>query len=125
MNAANLVFKHILLVDDDIRTTQIFARMLREDGHDVVLAHDGAAAIDKLSRSAIPDILVTDIQMPYVDGIAVVRYARMLKPTLPIFVVTGYPVRITHQLKSLYPVPHVFVKPLDYAALATELSSLE
>jgi CheY-like chemotaxis protein len=125
MDAPSLVYKHILLVDDDIRATQILARMLREDGHEVVLAHDGAAAIDELNRSAIPDILVTDIQMRHVDGIAIVRYARTRKPTLPIFVVTGYPERITLQLKSLDPVPHVFVKPLDYAALAMELSSLE
>ncbi len=112
----------ILVVDDDIRTTQIFARMLREDGHDVVVAHDGAEAMDQLNLSNIPDILVTDMQMPHADGVAVARHARTRKPTLPIFVVTGYPERVSMRLKSLDPVPQVFVKPLDYGALALELS---
>lgn len=114
----------ILVVDDDIRTTLVFARLLREDGHDVDVVHDGAAAMAQLDQSAIPDILVTDIQMPNADGIAVARYARSRQPSLPIFVVTGYPERIALRLKSLDPMPHVFVKPLDYAALALELSSV-
>ena len=111
----------ILVVDDDVRTTHIFARMLREDGHDVDVVHDGAAAMERLNRVIVPDILVTDILMPHADGIVVARHARSRKPSLPIFIVTGYPERIS--LKVLDPVPQVFVKPLDYAALAVELSS--
>ena len=113
----------ILVVDDDVRTTHIFARMLREDGHDVDVVHDGAVAMDQLNRLVIPDILVTDIQMPHADGIAVAQCARSRKPSLPVFIVTGYPERIVLRLKVLDPVPQVFVKPLDYAALALELSS--
>jgi len=114
----------ILVADVDVRTTRVFARMLREDGHDVDVVHDGAAAMAQLNRSIIADILVTEIQMPHADGIAVARYARARKPRIPIFIVTGYPERITVRLKVLDPEPQVFVKPLDYAALALELSSI-
>jgi CheY-like chemotaxis protein len=115
--------KRILVVDDDVRTTQIFAQMLREDGHDVAVAHDGTAAIAYLRQATIPDVLVTDIQMPLADGFAVARYAREREPLLPIFFVTGYPERVSRRVNSLDPEPHVFVKPLDYAALMVELSS--
>ena len=124
MGRRNIKKKRILVVDDDIRATQIFARMLREDGHDVDVAHDGAEAIDHLSGAIIPDILVTDIQMPYADGFAVALYARSRQPCLPIFFVTGYPERVSRRMKSLNPAPKVFVKPLDYAALVTELTSI-
>ncbi len=124
MGGRKIEIVRILVVDDDIRTTHIFARMLRDDGHDVEMVHDGAAALDLLNRPTIPDILVTDVQMPHVDGIAVARHARARKPSIPIFVVTGYPERISLRLKMLDPVPQVFVKPLDYAALARELSSV-
>lgn len=115
--------KRILVVDDDVRTTQIFALMLREDGHEVAVAHNGVAAIEKLREPMIPDILVTDIQMPEADGFAVARYARERFPGLPIFFVTGYPERVSKRLRSLDPEPHVFVKPLDYAALMAELAT--
>ena len=116
--------KRILVVDDDVRTTQIFALMLREDGHEVAVAHDGAAAIERLREAMIPDILVTDIQMPRADGFAVARYARERFPGLPIFFVTGYPERVSKRQVALDPEPHIFVKPLDYAALMTELVEL-
>jgi CheY-like chemotaxis protein len=111
----------ILVVDDDIRTTHIFARMLREDGHEVDVVNDGAAAIEQLNRPTIHDVLVTDILMPHADGIAVARHGRLRKPSLPIIVVTGYPERISLEFKALEPTPLVFVKPLDYAALALKL----
>jgi len=123
MGAYQSLRKRILVVDDDVRTTQIFALMLREDGHEVAVAHDGAAAIKRLREAMTPDILVTDIQMPQADGFAVAHYARERFPGLPIFFVTGYPERISRHVKSLDPEPHIFVKPLDYAALMVDLAS--
>lgn len=123
MGGPVLTSKRILVVDDDVRTTQIFALMLREDGHEVAIAHNGVAAIERLREAMIPDILVTDIQMPEADGFAVARFARERFPGLPIFFVTGYPERVSRRLNVLDPEPHVFVKPLDYAALMAELVS--
>jgi CheY-like chemotaxis protein len=122
MGGSTSIGKRILVVDDDLRTTQLFARMLREDGHEVVVAHHGAAAIEQLRNAMIPDILVTDIQMPLADGFAVAHYARERAPRLPVFFVTGYPERVSRHVKSLDPEPQVFVKPLDYAALMAKLS---
>jgi two-component system response regulator MprA len=112
----------VLVVDDDIRAARVFVRMLREDGFDVELAHDGASAIGRLSRAPAPDVLVTDLQMPHADGLAVAKYARACWPGLPIFVVTGYPELVAVRVKSFDPAPQVFTKPLDYAELCRELS---
>ncbi|MDI3282680.1 response regulator [Polyangium sp. 15x6] len=111
----------VLLVDDDIRSARVFVRMLREDGFDVEVAHDGAHAIGRLSRAPAPDVLVTDIQMPHADGIAVAKYARSCNPTLPIFMVTGYPEIVAARAKAFDPEPRIFTKPLDYPAFAKEL----
>ena len=116
--------KRILVVDDDIRTTEIFARLLREDGHDVEVAHDAESAKDRLQHLAMLDVLVTDLQMPRGDGFAVARFARELQPLLPIVFVTGYPDRVSRRLKLLDPQPRVFVKPLDYGALSVEILGL-
>ncbi len=116
--------KRILIVADYIRATAIFAQMLREDGNEVTVAHDGDAAIEHMRQYAIPDILVTDIRMPHTDGFAVARYARERSPAIPIFFVTGYPDQVSRRLKSIDPKPHVFVKPLDYVALATKILTI-
>jgi two-component system response regulator MprA len=111
----------ILVADDDVRTARILMRLLQEDGFHVELAQDGATAIARLTREPRPDILVTDLQMPYVDGMTVAKYARACKPGLPIFLVTGYPDRAARKQHTLDPAPRVFTKPLDYAALSQEL----
>ncbi|MDI1447582.1 response regulator [Polyangium sp. 6x1] len=108
-------------MDDDIRSARVFVRMLREDGFDVEVAHDGAVAIGRLSRGPLPHVLVTDLHMPHADGIAVAKYARSCDPTLPIFMVTGYPELIAAHARAFDPAPRVFTKPLDYPTFAKEL----
>jgi two-component system response regulator MprA len=112
----------VLVVDDDVRTARLFVRMLREDGFEVELAHDGAAAIGRLGRAPMPDALVTDLSMPHADGLAVAKYAQSCRPGLPVFLVTGYPELAARRTRSLDPEPHVFTKPLDYAELSRELA---
>ncbi|HRI72189.1 MAG TPA: response regulator [Polyangium sp.] len=116
--------KRILVVDDDVRTTEMFACLLREDGHEVEVAHDGESAKARLNHLAMLDVLVTDLRMPLGDGFAIAYRARERQPSLPIVFVTGYPDLVSRRMKSLDPEPRVFVKPLDYAALAAELLGL-
>lgn len=106
--------KRVLVVDDDVRTARLLARLLVEDGFEVELATDGAAAIARLSRSPLPDALVTDLRMPHADGIAVARYARSRKPRIPIFIVTGYPELLTRLDDLIDCDTRVFPKPLAY-----------
>jgi two-component system response regulator MprA len=114
--------KLLLIVDDDARTARMLARMLREDGYLVEVASDGAAALARLTRAPIPDLVITDLSMPYADGGAVARYAQSLRPRPPIFLVTGYPEMVSGLEHSLDPPPHLFTKPLDYDTLTTALA---
>ena len=110
----------ILLVDDDARSGHILARMLREDGYAAELALDGPTAIARLSREPVPDVLVTEMNLPIVDGLTVARYARSRRAAFPVLVVTGYPelARAPHIVGAP---PLVFTKPLDYRQLAAAL----
>jgi two-component system response regulator MprA len=112
----------VLVVDDDVRAARMLARMLRDDGFEVELATDGAAAISRLARRPTPDILVTDLQMAHADGLAVASYARARRPALPVFIVTGYPNLVAPGAPdALEPAATVYTKPLDYAAFSAEL----
>ncbi len=111
----------VLVVDDDARTARRLATMLREDGFDVDVAHDGASAIARLSRAPVPSALVTDMQMPNADGAAVSHFARSRSKVIRVIVVTGYPQLAACLEQDLDPQPIVFTKPVDYVQLSAAL----
>jgi two-component system cell cycle response regulator CpdR len=81
----------ILLAEDEDSLRELVARALRQDGHDVVPNCDGAAALEMLTRDeGAYDLLLTDIKMPIMDGIALALAASRDYPTLPILLMTGY-----------------------------------
>ncbi len=111
----------VLLVDDDLRTTRRMAEMLREDGFAVEIARDGAAAVARLSRSPVPDALVTELTTAHADGLAIGRFARNQRPGLPVLVLTGYPNLFNADAFGGGPPAMLFTKPVDYAALGAAL----
>lgn len=110
----------VLVVDDDARTARRLATMLREDGFQAEVAVDGAGAIGRLSRSPLPDALITDLRMPHADGSSVVQYARSKQPHLPVIVVTGHP-QLAENLASMDPPIVVLPKPVTYDELLNYL----
>ena len=81
----------ILIADDEEAIRSLIARALRQDGHEVVTATDGAHALDVLGqeRGAF-ELLLTDIRMPVMDGIALALAAARDHPELMILLMTGY-----------------------------------
>ena len=79
----------ILLVDDDPDFASTAAELLRQDGHRVTTAPDGASAI-KLAHDLQPDAVLLDLNLPDTDGYDVARVLRTKLPDIsPIIVVTG------------------------------------
>ncbi len=82
---------NILLVDDEEPVRSFLKRGLEMDGHAVSTAENGADALDALTDpGATFDLLVTDIRMPIMDGIALALSAKREKPDLRILLMTGY-----------------------------------
>jgi CheY-like chemotaxis protein len=81
----------ILIADDEEPLRGFVARGLQLDGHTVHAAEDGAEALDMLLQpGASYDLLLTDIRMPMMDGIALALAAAQAKPDMPIMLMTGY-----------------------------------
>ena len=80
----------LIAEDDDAVGTQVSCA-LREDGHDITLAADGAAALEQLTQAEGRfDLLLTDIKMPVMDGIALALAAARDYPEIVILLMTGY-----------------------------------
>lgn len=78
----------ILIIDDDIEMRDVLFDLLSLDGYEVLLAADGDAGIETF-RNAMPDVVITDLQMPNTDGIEVIIELRREFPDLPIIIMTG------------------------------------
>jgi CheY-like chemotaxis protein len=113
--------QRVLLVDSDYRTSSRLAAMLRDDGFDVDVVRDGAAAIAQLARGPLPDTLVTELRVRVADGISVARYARAQRPDLRVVVLTGHPHLLKPDALGSGKAPLVLTKPLDYAQLLAAL----
>ena len=79
----------LLVVDDDSLIRRSLAEMLRGEGYAVSEASTGAEALRVFAQVA-PDLVITDFNMPEVDGLQLLRELRARKPELPVILVTGY-----------------------------------
>ncbi|HUP52214.1 MAG TPA: response regulator [Longimicrobiales bacterium] len=78
----------ILLADDEERLRDLFARYLVALGHDVRTAGDGHEVLAALSE-APPDVLVTDLNMPDMDGIEILTFLRKQGSAVPVIAISG------------------------------------
>ena len=79
----------VLVVDDEPKLGGVVAQMLELDGHAVVRAGGGREALARLGEERF-DVVVTDLRMPEVDGLAVLRAARALSPAPEVVLMTAY-----------------------------------
>jgi excisionase family DNA binding protein len=79
----------ILVVDDEASIREMLTKTLTLAEYEVDAAPDGRAAIERL-RLMPYDLLITDLKMPGMDGLAVIREARRYRPDLPVIIITGY-----------------------------------
>jgi two-component system response regulator MprA len=114
----------VLVVEDDVSDARILAQLLREDGYDVEVVVDGAAAIGRLARAPGPEVLLVDYNLPHADGLAVASFARSRDPGVEVMVLTGYPEIVARVGDHPGAVRAVFTKPLAYADLTRALAGV-
>ncbi len=117
---------HVLLVDDDTVVRQILASELAEEGCKVTEAAEGGAALAMLDSGADIDILVSDLAMPGLDGVALIREVQRRRPDLPSVLITGY-AGDAAALATGQGFPSTFIlvrKPVTGAGLADRIRAL-
>jgi len=81
----------ILIAEDEDDVRSLITRALLQDGHDVMTAQDGAEALETLARErGAFELLLTDIRMPVMDGIALALAAARDYPAIIILLMTAY-----------------------------------
>jgi excisionase family DNA binding protein len=79
----------VLVVDDEESIRELLSKMLAMAEYDVETAPDGRMGIERLRQQQY-DLLISDLKMPNVDGLALIREARHLAASMPVLIITGY-----------------------------------
>jgi two-component system, NtrC family, response regulator AtoC len=81
--------KQILVVDDEPNLRRVLSALLVRDDYDVATAEDGAQALEILNEHHI-DMVITDLRMPKIDGMELLRRALAMDPELPVVIITAH-----------------------------------
>jgi len=113
----------VLIVDDEDSIRSLVARAIVMDGHETVTAADGAEALEILgNEQGVFDLLLTDIQMPVMDGIALALTAARDFPELTILLMTGFADQ-RERASGLNAIAHdVITKPFSAAGIRTAVA---
>jgi len=115
----------ILVVDDDPSVRVVLRLVLETEGHTVVEAPHGKAALEAIRQHALPDIVTTDLTMPVLGGEQLISHLRSDPATaaIPIVLITGNP-DTARALHASGLVEAVVVKPFEAANVARCIKDL-
>jgi two-component system response regulator PilR (NtrC family) len=115
--------KTILVVDDEADVLEIVSEMIADMGYRVKTALNGKAAQDVIASTPV-DLVISDLNMKGVDGLALARWVRSHFPRLPLAMMTAFP---TDDLKTLLhqkTVNRLLLKPLQMGELRGAVQNL-
>ncbi|MBI5189216.1 MAG: response regulator [Nitrospirae bacterium] len=108
----------VLIVEDDRDEQELMRRFLARDFAEVYTASNGCEGLE-LFRQHRPGVVVTDIQMPEMDGLEMIERIAGEAPSQPIIVATGYD-DDEHKSDKAW---HTFVKPISYRDLSKAVAA--
>ena len=114
----------ILIVDDNPPMTKTLADILDVKGYEVYAAYSGAEALEILRNQRV-NILLTDVRMPDMDGVALYRETRKSHPNLITFLMTAYAADDIIQQGLAEGIKTVLTKPLDINLLLSLFSAAQ
>ena len=80
--------KKILIIEDDLLISSLVQFRLKKDGYETFLVKDGNEGVEAI-ESIDPDLIITDVMMPFKSGIEIIHFARENKPDTPIIVLSS------------------------------------
>jgi len=113
----------ILIAEDDAFFRDAMERLLESSGYETRSCSCGKEAVARLAEEVF-DILITDFQMPGMDGLELIRRARNMDPTMAMILVTGVPPEDLGDRLKKSRLDAFLSKPLDWQELSLLLESL-
>jgi DNA-binding response OmpR family regulator len=80
--------KKILIIEDDVLMAKMLQFILKKEGYQLTIAKDGLNAIERIP-TILPDLIITDIMMPYKSGLEVINFVKNNYKTIPVIVLSA------------------------------------
>ncbi|EOZ97736.1 Putative alkaline phosphatase synthesis transcriptional regulatory protein [Indibacter alkaliphilus LW1] len=80
--------KNVLLIEDDKLISSLVRFRLNKDGYNVTTVDDGQKGMDAIDSSS-PDLIITDVMIPFKNGIEIINYSKKVNPNVPIIVLSS------------------------------------
>ena len=110
----------ILVIDDDATIRAVVRAVLEQEGYDVVEAANGAEGLERY-QATCPDLIITDLQMPVMDGFQLLEALQRVVPPPMVIAISGAHHDLT-QAQTL--TRHTFAKPLPLKQLLATVQAL-
>ena len=120
----------ILVVDDEPDVAEMFRQRFRREARQgtyvLHFAYSGEEALEKIAAGIEPQLIVilSDINMPMMDGLELLREVKTRRPDLPVMMVTAYGDDERRRLAGEYGAAEFITKPVDFERLKAQLGQL-
>ena len=114
--------RNILVADDDRTIAHLIREIIERRGSTALVAYDGEQAL-KIFNNFKVDLIITDLKMPHVDGMNLIKTVRELSPDIPIIVITGYGSDQNYTLAQTYGVTNFLSKPCSVLDISRAIDS--
>jgi len=111
--------KQILICDDQVNVRESY-KLILENDYDLVFAANGQDVLLYLTES-VPDLIITDIKMPKMDGLTTLKELKKTHPDLPVLIVTGYDSVEMATMATQSGAADYIVKPFEPEQIATSV----
>jgi CheY-like chemotaxis protein len=115
--------KKILVVDDDVFISGAMQKILESYDYEPSSYDQGQQALDRLQQELF-DILITDFHMPEMDGLELIRRAKIIQPGIQAILVTGLPTEEIRSKADQEELGGLLLKPIDWNELRSLLANL-
>ena len=107
---------HVLIVEDDAATRRLYKFLLTNGGYPVLEAEDGLAALDQLAHNHC-DLVITDMNMPRMDGMDLIKTIRRDYPNIYVIMITAFGTPDIEKLAKRIGADDYLAKPFDFEEL--------
>lgn len=114
----------ILVIDDDPHVSWSLGRFFTRSGYDVAACGDGLDAVDLLKTKAF-DFVITDVQLPHLNGLAVLEWVRQNRPGTSVMVITAHGSPAVRRASIAAGATHYIEKPVDPEVVLRILRSID
>jgi DNA-binding response OmpR family regulator len=114
--------RNILVADDDRTIAHLIKEIIERRGSTALVAYDGEQALQIFNNFKV-DLIITDLKMPHVDGISLIKMIREMNSDIPIIIITGYGSDRNYSLAQSYGVTDFLSKPCSVIEISRAIES--